>query len=146
MGQAVPDPTVQYFVQNNKMNVRNIKYISRYQLGLSVRMQRMMCAPAGDVVHKAFHCLGQRVVQPCVESIKKKNPGEEKKMQPFLFMSKNYFANMFKGKWFLKKRTEDQSQGTFFSLLVLYVLKRAIFSWTFLFFLKIVFLWSKMYR
>lgn len=44
-------------------------------------------------------------------------------MQP----SKNYFANMFKGNWFLKKRTEDQSQGTFFSLLVLYVLKRAIF-------------------
>lgn len=23
MGQAVPDPTVQHFVQNNKMNVRN---------------------------------------------------------------------------------------------------------------------------
>lgn len=52
MGQAVPDPTVQHFVQNNKMNVRNIKYISRYQLGLGVRMQIMMCAPAGDVVHK----------------------------------------------------------------------------------------------
>lgn len=88
MGQAVPDPTVQYFVQNNKMNVRNIKYISRYQLGLSVRMQRMMCAPAGDVVHKAFHCLGQRVVQPCVESIKKKIPVKKKKCNPFSLCQK----------------------------------------------------------
>lgn len=43
---------------------------------------------------------------------------------------------MFKGKWFLKKRTEDQSQGTFFSLLVLYVLKKSNFFLDFFFLLK----------
>lgn len=69
MGQAVADQTVQHFGQNNKMNVRNIKSVSRDHLGLSVRMHRpsRRCS-----TQRAFHCLGRCVVQPCVESIKKK--------------------------------------------------------------------------
>lgn len=71
MGQAVPGQTVQHFVQNNKMNVRNIKYISRYQLGLGVRMQNYDVRPSRRCsTQRVFHCLGQRVVQPGVESIK----------------------------------------------------------------------------
>lgn len=54
MGQAVPDPTVQHFVQNNKMNVRNIKSFQNINWGLVSACKIMMCAPAGDVVHKEF--------------------------------------------------------------------------------------------